>query len=473
MSDVTITDGAALLPVSFDPFYEHHQLSLVVAVNGTRYKATEVRYSENAHGATDTATIIIPLSSATDLTLDLFRGDITVAGGKGPASIVPPSTPGSSVAATDNSPVFAEIYAGFPQTPTVGSTNIAQLKRLFVGEVDKYSGKFDANTVTFTCRSLGAPLVDDRLVGVSGNQTMAQFLAQQAAKYGLPAPIVKLGAGAIPATINEILGYEQIGGANFAAALNGVHPSDLAIRGAQVDDTDVWLDITDGTIHYESPSSFVASRSIIELKYGRHWMALGVDHSPQFSKTVQVQLHSHQPRLKQSTTVRVENDEFGNVIVTPRSVYTTSDVFLGTNQTIANSTVTAPDGTQKSSTTFGSTTTSGGNYTAAAGQGARESAKQKYPLFVGNVSPARAQAMAKAYWRQISQHEFAIEGEVPVTSNLLANLSITSLIRLTGTPWSLVNDTYYPRSLEHAISVNEGWRVKISALNHRLASGAV
>ncbi len=457
---VTVTEGAELVPLAYEPFFEHHTLSFVVVINGTRYNGIEARWTSNGHGATDTATIVMPLSSATDLTIDLFRGDFIGVGS-------------TKVVATDNSPVYAEIYAGFVQNPKLGSKEISQIKRQFVGEVDLYSGRFEADTVTFDCRSLGAPLVDDQLVGVSGNQTVRQFLAQQATKYGLPAPVVKLAPGSTEATINEILAYDQVAGANFAAALNGVHPMDLAIRGAQVDDADVWLDITDGTIHYESPSTFASSRSIIDLKYGRDWINLGASHAPQFSKTVRVQVHTHQPRTLQSTTVRVENDEFGDLIVTPSTKSTTTESIVGTNQTIRTSTTTAPDGTQKNSTTYGSSTVTGGNYTATGAQGARESAKQTYPLFVGNVSPARATAMAKAYWRQISQHEFAITGDVPITSNLLAHLSMTSLIRLHGCPWSLVNNTYYPRLLEYSITVAEGFRVKISAISHRLAAGAV
>lgn len=469
----TPVSGAPLSPTLYQQFYESNPVRIEIVLNGGNYSAQEVTYTENGHGATDTATIIIPLSSNPDFTVELFRGDYFgyFDAPNGVTVYSPQNAPGSSYAFSDNSPVYVQIHAGFPQNPALGSSRISQLPIQFTGIVDLYSAVFENDTVTFTCRSLGAPLVDDTLMTTSMNQTMAQFIAQMSKKYGLPAPIINLSPGFIPATIQEVLAYDQIGGSNFAASLYGMHPMDLMIRGAQVDDADVWVDVRTGAIHYESPDTFETTRAIVDMQYGRDWMGLSASHAPQFSKNVEVQVHTHQPRTKTSTTVRVQNDASGNITVATSSRFTTSDVVLGTNQTIAQVTATSPTGVVSNSTTY--STVSGGNITAKAQQGAGETGKQKYPLYVGNVSPARAATIAKAYWRHISQHEFAIEGEVPMTLRWLSTLSITALIRISGAPWSLVNNTYYPRKLEHHISVEEGWKIKVSALNHRLASGAV
>lgn len=89
------------------------------------------------------------------------------------------------------------------------------------------------------------------------------------------------------------------------------------------------------------------------------------------------------------------------------------------------------------------------------------------------MSPERAASIAKARRRQISQHLYMIEGEVPITNRLLGQLSITSLLRIHGNPWSLTNSQYYPRSIEYTASVTEGFRAKIVALSLQLSSGGV
>lgn len=486
-------------PVSYEQHYETAQLSCVIVLNGVRYPCISASWTENAHGATDQAKITIPLSVNKDFTVTLFRGDYTYKlDASGNPYLVSPGTPGAKVVAiypngttalvpagtalpagakisSNNSPVYVEIWAGFPQNQAIGSTDISQLKRKFYGQVDLYTGSFDKNGVTFTCRSIGAALVDNRLQNISGSQTMKDLLTQQAVRYGLPPPVVTYVPGSKPATIQEILAYDQVGGSNYFSTLYGMRVWDMAIRGAQVDDVDVWVDIATGTIHYEAPKQ--VSRNVVDLKYGRDWMELGASHAPNFSKTIQVQVHAHQPHSKVSTTIRVSNDADGNLTTAVNSKFTSSDAVLGTNQTVGSSSTTSSTGTTSTSTTISSSF--GGNFNASIGQGAGESAIQKYNFYVGNVSPERATTMAQAFWRQISQHEFAIEGKVPITNRLLASLSITSLLRVHGTPWSLVNtsglsgDAYYPRALDHEISVENGWTCTIQALNNKLAGNAV
>jgi hypothetical protein len=483
----------SLSDVDYTPFYETNQLSAVAVIDGARYPIISASWTENAHGATDQGTVTLPLSTNPDFTIALFRGDYTFKVDKdGNQHLASPGTPGAKVLAiypngttafvpegarlpagssvtSNNAPVLIEIYAGFPKTQAIGSTDINQLSRRFYGQVDLYNGVFHEDTVTFSFRSRGACLVDNHLTNVSANQTMQQFLEQQAVRYGLPKPVVNYVPGSKPATIQEILSYDQVGGANFNAALYGMRPMDLSIRGAQVDDTDVWVDAATGTIHYEAPKA--VTRATVDLKYGRDWIEFDGSHAPNFSKTVQVQVHTHQPRAKFSTTIRIENDADGNVVTKQSSKFTTSDSILGTNQTIGTSSSTGANGKPINSTTLSSSY--GGNFNASIGQGAGEGAKQKYVFFVGNKSPEQASAIGLAFWRQISQHEFAVKGKVPITNRLLSSLSITSLLRIHGVPWSLVNDTYYPRALEHEISVENGWTCAIAGLNHRLAGGGV
>lgn len=490
---------ATLAAVQYEQFHETNPVALVIDIDGTRYRGISAQWTENAHGATDAATIVVPLSTNPDFTVALFRGDYTVkTDSQGNQTLVSPGTPGAKVVViypngttglvpqgkpipagakvvSNNSPVYVKIYAGFPKNQSLGPTDISQIALQFYGIVDLYSGVFHEDTVTFTARSLASQLVDNRLANISTNQTMRDFIQQQSVRYNLPTPIVSYAKGSIPATIQEILAYDYIGGSSFTASLYGMHPMDLLIRGSLVDDADVWVDIVTGAIHYEQPS--LVSRNVVDLKYGRDWIGLEASHAPNFSKAIQVQVHTHQPRTKNSTTVRFEADGFGGVTTKTSNKYTTSDAILGTNFTVGNTSSTSATGVTTNSTTTSSV--NGGNFSASIGQGAAESAKQKYPLFVGNVSPERATAMAQSYLRQISQHEFAVKGEIPITNRLLSTLSITSLLRIHGMPWSLANttgingDAYYPRAIEHTVSVEDGWKATINALNHSLAAGGV
>ncbi len=476
---VSISDHAPLNDVVYEAWSEVNALGMVVVLDGLRYSVISARWTENAHGAGDTLSVTVPLSTNPDFPIQLFRGQPSVQffSPTGVSLVVPSGTPGAitpaltpAETAASNADVVVELWVGFPQNPTVDATSIDQLQRRFLGEVDLYSGVFHDDTVTFSCRSLAAHLIDDHVTGVSMNQTVGDFLTKQATRLGLPTPVITSLPGMQPATIQEVLRYDQIGGASFAASLYGLHPMDLAIRGAQVDDADAWVDIRTGVIHYEPPS-LVDRGDPIVLKWGRDWIGLSGSHAPQFSKNIEVVVHAYNPRTSVKTTVRVVDNGDGSVTTTQSQSTVTSSAVLGTNQTVRTGITTNANGTRTTSISSG--TSSGGAFTTRAGQGAAESAKQRYPLYVGAVSPQRAVQMAQAYRRQISQHEFSIEGEIPITNRLQADLSITSLLRITGAPWSLINDTYYPRAIEYTCSLEDGWKARVLALNHRLANASV
>lgn len=472
------TAGVPLQDVSYDPIYETGSLSLVIVIDQNRYLASHATWSENAHGASDQATIVVSLSTSPDFPSELFRGEIlsakeTAMQGTGGA-VSASNAKARLIAATSlgidpNAPVYLELYAGFTQNPEVGSTNIDQLHRQFYGVVDTYSGSFDADTVTFTARSLAARLIDNKLTNISLNQTIEQFIRTQSAFYGLPDPVFNFPYGFVPATIQQVLAYDQIGGAGFSTAIHNMSPMDLIVRGSTVDDTETWVDVRTGAVHYESPLDVDKTRTQITMKYGRDWKTLSSTHSPHNSKRIQVDVHAYSPHTRISVTVRSEVDEDGTVTTgDPRVVTATSQALFGGDQTLSTSTNPA---TGSSSSTISSGT--GGSFTARAKQGAGESAVQHYSLYVSGLSPEQARARANAYRRQISQHEYAIEGEFPMTQRLAQSLTITALLDIKGTPWNLVNDLYFPRVLDHTLSVEEGWHVKVNALNHRIANGGV
>jgi hypothetical protein len=472
---------APLQPVQYEQWSEVNVLGMVVKLDGLPYSAMNATWTENGHGAADTLTVTIPLSSNPDFPTQLFRGTYgQFVLSQDAAGALDPNQNAQFLAANTSptADVVVELWVGFPESPTVAPTSVDQLKRWFIGEVDVYSGKFGMDTVTFSARSLAAHFVDDKLTNISLNQTVGQFLADQAKKYGLPAPIVNISGvadGSIKAaTIQEVLAYDQIAGSNLQASMYGMHPADLLTRAAQVDDTDWWIDVTDGTPHYESPG-LVQRGAPIDTKFGRDWEDdAEAQHSPQFSKNVLVVAYTHQPHTRTTTAISVSDDGFGNISTTQTSGSATAEAIAGTNEIISTSThIKKTTGTSTTTSSVRSTSTSGGNNTLTASQGRGESAKQRYPLYLGNTDPQRAVAIAQAYRRQITQHEYTFIGTLPITRRLLNTLSITSLFRIHGLPWALTNGTYYPRSMEYTASVEEGFKVHITALSHALAQGGV
>jgi hypothetical protein len=475
---------APLAPIDYDSWSEVDALGMVVKIDGASYSVINASWTENAHGAGDTLSVTIPLSTNPDFPTQLFRGspaflqgDISI-GDLTSGSAASEEIVGQSSSIASNADVIIELWVGFPQSPTISAASIQNLQRMFLGEVDVYTGQFDADTVTFKARSLAAHLIDDTLVNVSMNQTVGQFLTAQAAQYGLPAPVVNVSPKNAPFTIQEVLAYDQISGStiqmsgNDQASIAGMHPIDLAIRGAQCDDTDTWVGVRDGVIHYEAPS-LIKRGTAVDLKYGRDWMSLAGTHSPQFSDQVEVRVYAHQPHSRVTTAVRSSSDGSGNVTTTVTSGVGTSAAILGTNQTVSTST-TVNQATGATSTSTTTSSMSGGNTTVTASQGARQTPKQIYKLFVGNASPERATQRAQAYRRQISQHLYQVEGTIPVTKRILAQLSITSLLRIHGLPWGLLNsDAYYPREITWTASVTDGLRAKIDALSLQIAGGGV
>jgi hypothetical protein len=437
---VSLLPSAPLQQSVPQPKWEASTPRAVAIINGTNYQISAYTVSANAHGATDTATVTIPISSNPDFSLELFKD------------------------ANDQTPVYVEIYAGFPATPAVSLTDISQLSRRFVGVVDQYTAKFGTDQIIFNCRSFAAPLVDNFITTYTQNQTTQAFIAQQAAAIGLP---VKFNLPYPARTIQEVLAYDNIGGANIAGTVYKMRIWDLILRCAQVDDVDVWVDSTP-TLHYEAP--WLVSRNSVPMNWLRDFEVDGLEatHSPQFSRNIQVEVHTYQKRVKVATSVRVTTDPIsGESTIEQTSRTVTSAIVPGTNQTIA--TATAADGT----VTVTSSTGSGGSFSAAGSQAAGESGKEKYIFYVRNVSPQLANQKARNLWRQISMHEFAITGKFPMTKALLLTLSITSLVKVANLPYAFANDTYWPRSLNEAFDLQAGWVVDMHAVNHQLPANAV
>jgi hypothetical protein len=430
---VSATDIIPLVPTTKKPTYEANAPRAVAVLNGVPYQVSAYTISLNAHGASDTATVVIPISSNPDFTVEFFKSP------------------------NDQAPVFVEIYAGFPSNINVSLTDISQLSRRFLGIVDMYSAKFASNELTFNCRSIAAPLIDTPITTYSQNQTTIQFVAAMADSIGLK---TSFNIANPPVTLQSVLGYDNIGGAGFAATVYRMKIWDLILRSAQVDDVDVWVDSTP-TLHYEAP--WLVKRNTVALDWLRDFDqrdGLEATHSIQFSKNIQVEVYTYQRKTRITTGVQVTSVPGGGTTVSQSSRTSSSSIIPGTNETIQTST--SSTGAVSQSVSSGS----GGAFRGSASQAAGESGKERYVFYVRNVSPQVANQMALAKWRQISMHEYAITGKLPMTEALLKTLSITSLIKLGNTPYSFVNDLYWPRTIDEDFNISGGWTLAMHCVNH-------
>lgn len=433
---VTFYDNSPLQDTTFQPSYEAQNPRAVVSLNGKRYIPHQYVCYFNAHGSTDTATVVLPISNNPDFSIELFRN------------------------ANDQSPVYAEIYAGFTNTPTPGSTDISQLSLRFTGIADLYNATFDEDHVRFECRSLAAPLVDNKITTLQRGQTSVDFVKEMAAAVGLN---TQIQLAAPPVTVQEVLAAEYIGGSNYSAAVFGMHPWDIILQCAQFDDVDAWVD--KDTLYYVAPG--LLARKTIDLQWGRDFKSLSPQHSIQYSRNVQVEARSYQERVRASSLTRVTTNPFGGVSVQHSTRRVTSAPIFGTNEQVS----TSIDAT--GATTTNATSYSGGKSSSGFTKLGTESGKERYIYWLKNASPAMCNAYAQTKWREISMHEFQADFEIPVTKALLDVFDITALLHIHGTPYVLVDDTYWPRQITEMFGMDEGWHWSSSAVNHQLPQGAV
>jgi hypothetical protein len=418
-----------LLPVQFEKYVENQTPTTYVLIDGNRFTPRSWTIEENAHGATDTASITLPISNGPDWTQAIYRG---------------------SDAGNSEQPVYVKIYAGMVQ-PILR----------FWGIVDIYSGRLtatpDGDAITFSCRSFAAPLISTKITTpFSGpTSTTTQFIQQQAARFGLNTQILLAGA---PLTMQQVLGNE------FSTGVHNVEIWRLMLQCAVQDDVDIWVD--GNTLWYAAPS--LISRVTADMKWGRDIETLDFSHATQFSKNIRVEVRSYTKRIKQSSYVRYETGANGKGVITSEGSRTvTSTPVFGTTQSITNTI--SNTGTQ----TVTSSNTTGGSSSGSAGVPAAESGKELYTFYVKNKTQQQCFDLAKKFWRQISQHEFSITLNFPVTAKKLPVIGKTSLIRLHGTPFAYLNSTYWPRRITETFDPESGWNWSIVAINHEGPNGEV
>jgi hypothetical protein len=439
--------NTAITPTVFTPFFTADPVGAVAFIADTPYLILGYEINTNCHGATDTATFTMPISTNPDFT-----------------HILKPDTAST---ATDN-PIYVMIHAGYPQTSVndISSPSMSGLLHRFLGILDQYSATFEADTVTFTCRSLAAPLTTERIQATFGGSsvTTTQFVQAMAIKYGLTWNIYPN----IPAlTVQQVLANE------LQAGIHTYPVWDLLLRCAVQDDVDVWVD-SGGTLWYY-PSDQIP-RTNISLIWGRDIQTMNMSHGIQFMKNVEVRIHSYLTKTKTATTSRAFT--FDGITTTTQTVskVVTSSPIWGTTSAISTST----NSLGVSSTT--ASTTSGGATEGTLASPANYSGKQVYERWVKAKNNAECEAIAKAYYRQILLHEYAVSLRVPVTrrtfsttskAGTVARMGITAALVLSGAPYDGINATLWPRQIREVFNPSEGWYWEIEANRNPPAQGGV
>jgi hypothetical protein len=442
-----------------DPFYESDAIRAVAKINGSLYSLVSYDITLNVHGAADTASIVIPISSAgTDFSWEL--GGIHEA-----------QYPNQDV------PIYVQIWAGFPQN--FGNSDPSTINGMylrFFGIVDQYTAVFEQDQVTFQCRSLAAPLLTEKIQApfgtdptqtvITNSSTTVDLVNYVAKKYGLVNPAT---GSANVSLLRAPLTMQQVLSSEFETGLHLYSVWALLLQCAMQDDVDVWVD-TNGVLWYYASQNI--PRTNVSLKWGRDFSGLTLNHALQFSKNIEVRVHSYTPQTRTSTSYHIASVPGGPTVeTTPVSKTVTSTPLFGLNQTITQTT----NPYDPSLSTVTSTTVSGGATTqSVSAPPGSTSGKQVYEYWMPNLTQAQCADQAAKIYRQILLQEYQVSMKLPVTKSLLTQVSITSLISIIGIPYSYaVNNGLWPRQLRETLSATGGWMWEIDATSVAPPQGGV
>ena len=425
-------------PEEYQYSHEMSSFRVVVEIQNRRYFVTSVSVVNNAHGASDSAEITMPLSKMPDFTQMLARSDSNT-------TIVP-----------------VQVYVGiFQSQPPVQNFDISGLTLLFSGQVDMYSMTYHDDEITFNCRSLASVLIDNRLTGIQQNLKTTDFVKAIAKQYNLTANIL-LPVNQYKMSVAEV--YAQ----SFAIGIQNWRIWDMLLKMAEFDGADVW--VVGSTLNYVAPQ--LIKRNIIDLKYGRDIETITVQHSPLYSKNIRVEVRSYTKKNTIATTTHVDSLDDGDSATTRSTSMVSSNPIFGTKDSLAYRTDPITGAVTLAPTQL---THTGGSFAAAAGTGPLgENGPLRYTIYAPGLAPAAVDLLAQATWARLSRHEYSATIGMPLTRALYKTLLITSKIRLHGLPTRLANnDNYWPRRITVNIDVNAGASVSIEAISIKLPAGEV
>jgi hypothetical protein len=412
----------------------------VVVLAGTAYLPISVEVTMSAHGTLGTASVTLPISSNPDFSTILKTQQ-------------------------NDGSVVAQIYMGFPATPSADLSDFTQLQRVFWGVVDTLEPRFgESNEVTITMRSLGALLELTKHTNLSLNETTTAFVIAAANAVGLKYQIV-LKKNQVPGTLGEVYGRDLMVG------YTNQRVSQTLVNCAEYDDVDVY--VIDDTLHYCDPGSI--QRKVVPLRWGQDFISFSGKHSPAFNKNIKVEVRTSNPKIRFSHTVRHSYDANGNETVTESTRETVSTQDFGSNATTkTSSTQNLTTGSSSTSTTTSAANPQGGVFNTGKTSIPSDSSAELYVVRIPGLSREKANALAKTIALQISRNEFSATMTLTPSSQQLKDINITSWLTVTDLPYSRFNTSpqylyYWPRRITLKLDLNgSGLSMDIEAINHRL-----
>jgi hypothetical protein len=141
-------------------FYEASSPRVVARINGSLYVPTEFEVDLNAHGATSSASCVLPISSNPDFSAQFAK--------------------------VGQEAIIGELFVGWPPNPQPGQKpSINGSQRVYRGLIAQYDPKFTSDRVTFEMRSLASPLVDEKIQMVAMNAKTVDFVQKMCDSFGL------------------------------------------------------------------------------------------------------------------------------------------------------------------------------------------------------------------------------------------------------------------------------------------------
>lgn len=404
----------------------------IAVINGATYLPLSWTAHLSAFGDVDTCEITLPLSKCPDF------GSLTTTGKSMPVSV----------------------YAGFPTNPRPGRFTYADLTLRFAGIVDVFNVTAEDNKLVVPCRSNGALLADTKTTTRWQNVTTTKVVQQIASEHGLTA-VIQLRSGQQAAPIGLV--WQR----NFILATRDIYEWDVIVASSLIDDVRVWIDGT--TLYYVAPADVPDQR--LYVQWNKDLMTLGGQHSPQFSKNIEVEVRSWTPIERNSTRAIISTDSSGNVKASSRTVNATSQPIFGTRTIETSEFVVGSDGTVRQES--GSATTTGGAASTGLTTEASASLKERYIEHVTNMTRQQAIDYALAKWRQISAHTFNINFKRMMTPDVLKLTNRNTIYCVQNAPWASLNLPYHVLRIMETFGVaqnaggqSEGWTFEIDGVNH-------
>lgn len=417
----------------------------VVVLAGTAYLPLSVEVTTSAHGTLGTASATLPISSNPDFSMLLQSQQ-------------------------NDGSVAAQIYIGFPASPSADLNDFTQLQRVFWGVIDTIEPRFgEQNEVAITMRSLGALLELSKHTNLSLNETTVSFVKAAAIAVGLKYNI-QLKKNQQPGTLGSVYGYD------LSTGFHNERVNQTLIECAEYDDVDCW--VQDDTLNYCDPGSI--TRTVVPLRWGHDFISFSGKHSPQFNKNIRVEVRTCNPKIRFSHTVRYSYDANGNATVTESTREAVSTTDFGSNATNrSSSTQNLTTGASSTSTTQTAADPQGGVFNTGQTTIPTDTSAELYVVRIANLDRAKANALAQTIALQISRNEFSATMTLAPSAKQLKDINITSWITVTDLPYSRFNTSpqykyYWPRRITLRLDMNGGGlEMTIDAINHRLAQAEI